>query len=66
MYQRYLDKHTGTNYYQDVSGDAVLALFYRLFCDTRQEFLDRKTGGMFPETALDIHEFMNNYFNIEL
>ena len=65
-YQRFLDKHSGTNYYQDVSGDAVLALFYRLFCDTRQVFLDRKTGGIFPETAINIHEYMSDYFGIDL
>ena len=65
-YQKHLDKHSGTKYYQDVSGDAVLALFYRLFCDTRQEFLDRKTGGIFPETAINIHEYMSDYFGIDL
>ena len=65
-FQKFLDNHVGTSYYNDMDGDAVLGLFYRLFCDTRQEFLDRKTGGLFPETALDIHDYMSNYFGIEL
>lgn len=65
-FQVFLDTHSQTQYYKDMDGDATLGLFYRLFCDTRQEFLDRKTGGMFPETALDIHEYMTNYFGIEL
>ena len=65
-FQVFLDNHTGTQYYKDLDGDATLGLFYRLFCDTRQEFLDRKTGGMFPETALDIHAFMSDYFGIAL
>lgn len=66
-YQKFLDAHSHTKYYAELDGDATLGMFYRLFCDTRQQFLDRKTGGtLFPETALDIHDYMSNYFGIEL
>ena len=64
--QKFLDNHPNTTYHKFVDGKAYNAFFYALFCHTQEEFLSVKTGGLFPDNAVDIKGYLENYFNIQL
>lgn len=66
MYQRHLDTHTNTQYYQTIRGSAYNGFYYRLFCRSNDEFVTAITGGLFPEMAIDAKKVMEEYFGIEL
>lgn len=65
-FQKYLDTHPGSDYAKMIDGNAVNAFFYFLFCRSTDEFLTRKTGGLFPDSAVNIKQYMEDYFKIEL
>lgn len=43
-YQRFLDKHTTSNWYKKIDGSAINAFFYYLFCHSDEEY-EMLTGG---------------------
>lgn len=47
-------------------GDAYNLVFHNLFCNSYEEYRLLVTGGMFPETAIDPKEALENYFKIKL
>lgn len=65
-FQKFLDAHPTSNYYNMIDGRAENAFFYFLFCHSQEEFLSRKTGGLFPENAVDMKKYLEDYFKIEL
>ena len=65
-FQKYLDAHPNSNYWKMIDGRAEVGLFYVLFCRSTEEFMSRKTGGLFPDDALDIKKYMEDYFKIKL
>lgn len=65
--QIYLDTHKQVNTYKHFGGSAYNWMFMRLFSPTDKEKYDNLiTGGMFPETAIDAKNFLEDYFKIDL
>lgn len=64
--QKYLDTHPNTNAAMRFEGSAYNAVFKRLFCKTIEEYTRLTEGGMFPETAVDPKQYLEDYFKIEL
>ena len=64
-YQKFLDSHTTTKFYQLVRGCAYHAFYYRLFCRTTEKYLTDIDGGLFPELAIDPKKFIQDYFGID-
>lgn len=46
--------------------DAYNSTFFHLFCNSKEEYQKLKTGGLFPENAINTREYLSNYFGIEL
>ena len=44
-YQRFLDKHTTSNWYKRIEGSAANAFFYYLFCRSYEEYQSLTGGG---------------------
>ena len=44
-YQKYLDSHKGTHFWNEIRGSAYNGLFYRLFCRTHEQYLSYIGGG---------------------
>lgn len=65
-YQKFLDNHTGSNWWKRISGNALNACFYYLFCKSDEEYQTLTGGGMqlFDSERVDVREFMENYFKI--
>ena len=40
--------------------------FFHFFCETKEEYLTKITGGLFPELAVDTKKYLEEYFGIEL
>lgn len=66
-YQRFLDKHTASRWYQRIEGSAINAFFHYLFCDSDEEY-QMRTGRdqLFGEERVDPKKYMEDYFNISL
>lgn len=64
--QVYFDTHTHTNGYKTFGGSAYNAIFHNLFTNSYDEYEQAVTGGLFPETAIDTKDFLENYFKIDL
>ena len=47
-------------------GNAYNLVFHNLFCNSYEDFQQKITGGMFPETAIDTKKYLEDYFKIEL
>lgn len=47
-------------------GNVYNLVFHNLFCNSYEDFQQKITGGMFPETAIDAKKFLEDYFKIEL
>lgn len=46
--------------------DAYGLIYHNIFCKPFEEYQNRTTGGLFPQTAIDPKEFLENYFKIDL
>lgn len=64
--QDYLAAHPHVRAITKFRGNAYDIVFNNLFCDSFEEYDNRVSGGLFPETAIDTREYLSNYFNIEL
>lgn len=65
--QIYLDTHHDVKQYQNVCGNAHFWLYTRLFIAQNSDALElEKTGGLFPEMAIDPKKFLEDYFKIDL
>lgn len=64
-YQEYYDNHKATKSHERFR-DAYDERFYSLFCKNMEDFKQKVTGGLFPETAIDPKKYMEDYFKIEL
>lgn len=66
-YQKFLDNHTGSNYWKRINGNALNACFYYLFCKSYEEYQTLTGGGMqlFDTEKVNVMEFMENYFGID-
>lgn len=62
----YLQRHPHTKSAEVFGEDGVALVFRRLFFKKIDDYKAVATGGILPDSALDIHEFMTNYFNIPL
>lgn len=64
-YQKYLDKHTTSKWYQRIGGSAINGFFYYLFCRSDEEY-ELLTGGgqLFESERVIPKEFMERYFGI--
>lgn len=47
-------------------GDAYNMVFHNLFFDSYDSYESAVTGGLFPETAIDAKEYLEEYFKIDL
>ena len=65
-FQKYLNKHPDTRYAEFINHSAIEGYFYFLFCRSADEFLVRRGGGLFKDTAVDIKAYMEEQFGIEL
>lgn len=57
---------TNPNAGQLFERDVYNQSFFHFFCKSKEEYLIRKNGGMFPEQAIDTKNFLEDYFKIEL
>lgn len=65
-YQRYLDKHTGSSWWQRVGGSALNACFYYLFCRSDEEYkMLTQEGQLFESERVNVREFMEGYFGVK-
>lgn len=65
-YQKWLDNHPGSDRNGVLRGKAYNAFFLVLFCKSKDDYIAKTTGGLFPETAVDTKQFLEDYFQIEL
>lgn len=63
--QIFIDTHPETKTAKDY-GNAYNRAFRSIFCNSPQQYQERITGGMFPETAIDAKVFLEDYFKIDL
>lgn len=66
-YQKFLDKHTTSNWYKRIGGSAYNAFFYYLFCKSDEQY-QRLTGGgqqLFDSQRIEPKEFLEDYFGIK-
>lgn len=63
--QVWLDTHPNVKGHKKF-GNAYNQMFHNLFCKSYDEYADRITGGMFPETAINAKVFLEDYFKIDL
>lgn len=40
--------------------------FFHFFCESKEQYLALTEGGLFPETAIDTKQYLEDYFGIEL
>ena len=65
-YQRFLDKHTTSNWYKRIDGSAINGFFYYLFCKSDEEYQMRVgKDQLFGEERVDPKEYMEEYFGIK-
>ena len=64
--QIYLDTHPASSAARKFRGSATDVIFQDLFCDSFEEYDNRVTGGLFPETSIDTRAYLSDYFKIEL
>lgn len=64
-YQRFLNNHKTSKWYQRIDGKAVNAFFYYLFCKTDEEYQLLTGGGIFEDQRVDVVKFMSDYFGID-
>lgn len=65
-YQRYLDKHTTSKWYQRIGGKSINAFFYYLFCNSYAEYEQRVGDGqLFDSEKIDPKEYMEKFFGIK-
>lgn len=66
-YQKFLDNHTGSNWWKRINGNALNACFHYLFCKSDEEYQTLTGGGMqlFDTEKVDVREFMEDYFGID-
>lgn len=62
----YLRAHPNTKAHEYFGEDGVALVFRRLFFKKFDDYKAVASGGILPDSALDIHEYMTNYFNIPL
>ena len=62
----YLRAHPNTKAHEYFGDDGVALVFRRLFFKKFDDYKAVASGGILPDSALDIHEYMTNYFNIKL
>ena len=63
--KKFLQDHPNCSCKKKFKNEYNLA-FHDLFCDSYEQYETRITGGIFPETAIDAKEYLENYFGIEL
>ena len=63
--QKYLDNHKDGKSYSFFNGSAYNALFKRLFCKTKEDYLGL-TDGLLPDANIDTKAFLEDYFHITL
>lgn len=63
--QTFLDTHPKCSSHKKF-GNAYNIMFHDIFCDSYEQYLTRTTGGLFPDTAINAKEFLEDYFNIDL
>lgn len=63
--QTYLDTHPHVNAVKKF-GNAYNMVFHNLFCKSYTDYQTLIGGGMFPETAINAKEFLEDYFKIDL
>ena len=63
-YQRYLDKHTTSNWYKTIQGSAINAFFFYLFCKDKDEYYSLTSDGLFKEAQIDPKAYLEEYFGI--
>ena len=62
--QKFYDTHpnAGTLFEKN----AYNSTFFHLFCERKEEYISKITGGLFPELAIDTKQYLEDYFGIEL
>lgn len=65
-HQKYLDSHPNSKSFSFCKGKAYNGMFQELFTSNNERYELLITGGMFPETAIDAKQFLDDYFKIEL
>lgn len=63
--QDYLDTHQNCRAKAKM-GDAYGVVFNNLFCDSYEQFVTRVRPSLFPETAINPKQYLENYFGISL
>lgn len=64
--QTYLDTHPNTKAAQMYEGSGYNLVFSRLFCGKAEIYKTMISGGLFPETAINAKQYLEDYFGIEL
>jgi len=65
-YQKFLDKHTTSKWYQRIDGSAVNAFFYYLFCRSNEEYqMLTGDGQLFDCQRVVPGDYMKQYFGID-
>ena len=64
--QTYLDTHPNTKAAQMYEGNGYNLVFSRLFCGKAEIYKTMISGVLFPETAINAKQYLEDYFGIEL
>lgn len=65
-YQKYLDKHTRSNWYKRMGGSAYNAFFFYLFCKDDEEYqMLTGEGQLFEDYKVDPKSYLEEYFGIK-
>lgn len=65
-YQRFLDNHRNSDYWQRIEGDACNGFYYGHFCSSAEEYDLKTDSGLFPEMDVSPRTFLEDYFKIDL
>ena len=63
--QRYLDTHQHTGAFRKF-GNAYNIAYHNIFTKSYEQYLDRVTGGLFPENAIDTKKYIEDYFGLSI
>lgn len=64
-YQKWLDTHPGSKSAQTFP-DAYHAVYMKLFCNNMQEYYNVFGGGQLFDNQVNVKEYLEQYFNIDL
>ena len=63
--KKYLETHPNVSAVRKF-GNAYNMAYHNLFTNSYEQYLDRVTGGLFPENAIDTKKYIEDYFGLSV